>query len=340
MARYDYIIRRFLQAIPVLIGLSILIFALTRIIPGDPVRLALGPAVPEEQIEALRREMGLDQPIYVQYWDWLTGVLQGDWGHALRTDGDVYSDIMSRLPATLELVTVTMIFAVVIAIPLGVIAGTNKDKIPDHLARLIALFGVSMPGFWVAIVLQVVFAGFLSLFPLTGRLSRDLEAPPEVTRLYLIDSLLAGQFNVFLDAAHHLILPALALSFGTVATVSRLIRSDMIEESRKDYTTAARAYGLPENLIHYKYMLKNAFTSSLTILGLAFAFLLGNAFLIEIVFAWPGMARYGVQAITFLDFNAIIGVVMVVGVAFLIVNLVVDLLYGWLDPRVTMEESQ
>lgn len=340
MARYNYILRRLLQAIPVLIGLSMLIFVLTRVIPGDPVRLALGPSVPEEQVMQLREEMGLNDPIYIQYADWFIGVLQRDWGLSLRTDGDVYTDIMAKIPATLELVMVALFFAVIIAIPLGVIAGTNKDKVPDHVARIIALFGVSMPSFWVAILLQVIFAGFLGLFPLTGRLSRGVEAPPELTNLYMVDSLLYGQFDVFLDAAHHLVLPALALSFGTLATVSRLIRSDMIEEGRKDYTTAARAYGLPENLISYKYMLKNAFTSSLTILGLAFAFLLGNAFLVEIVFGWPGMARYGVQAITFLDFNAIIGVVMIVGVAFVLVNLIVDLLYGWLDPRVAMQESQ
>ncbi|MFC7326065.1 ABC transporter permease [Halorubrum rutilum] len=339
MSYVNYLIRRALQSIPVIFGLSMLIFVISRVIPGDPVRLALGPEASDQQVEALKTEMGLDEPIPVQYVDWLIGVVQGDWGMSLRTNNNVFNDIIARLPATFELVVLTLFFAVLLAIPFGVIAGTNKDHWQDHVSRITALFGVSMPRFWVAIVLQIIFVVTLGLLPLSGRLSDGVEPPPDVTHLYLVDSLLAGQFGTFVDAATHLILPAFALGLATLAQVMRLIRSDMIDEQRKDYVLAARAYGLPNNLVEYKYMLRNAFTSSLTVIGLSFGFLLGNAFLVEIVFAWPGMARYGVEAILYQDFNAIIGVVMVVGVGFVSANFIVDLLYGYLDPRVRLEDQ-
>lgn len=339
MSYTDYLVRRVFHSIPVIVGLSVLIFLISRVIPGDPVRLALGPEATQQQVESMREAMGLDQPIYVQYVDWAIGVVQGDWGMSLRTNNNVFADIVARLPATFELVVVTLAFAVALAIPFGVIAGTNKDEWQDHTSRLIALFGVSMPRFWVAIVLQIIFVVSLGLFPLTGRLSNDIAPPPEITRLYLLDSLLAGQWATFVDAAMHIALPAFALGLATLAQVMRLIRSDMIEEQRKDYVLAAQNYGLPQNLIKYKYMLRNAFTSSLTVIGLAFGFLLGNAFLVEIVFAWPGMARYGVQAILYQDFNAIIGVTIVVGFGFVTANFLVDLLYGYLDPRVRLEDS-
>lgn len=339
MSYVDYLIRRALQSIPVVFGLSVLIFTISRVIPGDPVRLALGPEASEQQVEALRTEMGLDQPLPLQYVDWLIGVLQGDWGMSLRTNNNVFNDIVARLPATFELVVVTLFFAVLLAIPFGVVAGTNKDHWQDHLSRITALFGVSMPRFWVAIVLQIIFVVSLGLLPLSGRLSDGVAPPPAVTHLYLVDSLLAGQWATFVDAVKHLILPALALGLATLAQVMRLIRSDMIDEQRKDYVLAAQAYGLPNNLIEYKYMLRNAFTSSLTVIGLQFGFLLGNAFLVEIVFAWPGMARYGVNAILYQDFNAIVGVTIVVGIGFVAANFIVDLLYGYLNPRVRLEEG-
>ncbi|MFC7131304.1 ABC transporter permease [Haloferax chudinovii] len=339
MSYVDYLVRRAIHSVPVIFGLSVLIFLISRVIPGDPVRLALGPEATDQQVAALRAEMGLDQPLPMQYVDWLVGVVQGDWGMSLRTNNNVFSDIVARLPATLELTVVTLFCAVLLAIPFGVVAGTNKDRWQDHLSRITALFGVSMPRFWVAIVLQIVFVVSLGLLPLSGRLSDGVAPPPAVTRLYLVDSLIAGQFGTFLDAATHLLLPTVALGLATLAQVMRLIRSDMIDEQRKDYVLAARAYGLPNTLIEYKYMLQNAFTSSLTVVGLAFGFLLGNAFLVEIVFAWPGMARYGVQAILYQDFNAIVGVTIVVGIGFVTANFVVDLLYGYLDPRVRLEEG-
>lgn len=329
-----YLIKRSSQSVFVVFGVSVLVFTMTRVIPGNPVRLLLGPQATAEQVERVQKELGFDDPIPIQYLDWVTGMVQGDWGQSLRTGNNVYADIAVTLPATLELVIVALLMAVGLAIPAGVIAGSNQDKLPDHLSRVVALLGVSMPRFWIAIMLQVVFVVTLGIFPLTGRLSPTMAEPASITNLYLLDSLLTLNFPAFVDAARHIVLPAFALGLSTFAQVTRLIRSETIDESKEDYVTAARAWGLPENLVVYKYMLKNAFASSLTIIGLAFGFLIGNAFLVELVFDWPGMAQYGVNAILTHDMNAIVGVVVVTGAAFALSSLVTDVLYGILDPRI------
>jgi peptide/nickel transport system permease protein len=194
-----------------------------------------------------------------------------------------------------------------------------------------------MPRFWIAILFQIVFVAWLGLLPLEGRLSAGVTPPPNLTGFYLIDSLVYGQIATFVDALQHIILPAVALGLSSLARIARYIRSDAVEELRKEYVLASQSYGLPRSLIEYKYVLKNAFSSALTIIGLDFGFLVGNAFLVEIVFVWPGMAKYGVNAILFSDTNAIIGITMVIGVTYVITNLVVDVLYGYLDPRIMME---
>lgn len=332
-----YLSERLLQALPVLWGLSVLIFVLTRVVPGDPVKLALGPTATEEEVSALRDELGFDEPLHVQYVDWIQGFLTGDWGRSLRTGNNVYQDVASQLPATVELVTYAMLLSILVAVPFGLIAGSNQNKWQDHLSRFVALFGVSMPRWWIAIILQFLFFVIWSLFPLRGRLSAGLQPPPMVTGLYTVDAVLAGQWRTFVDAAWHLALPVFAQATGTVAQSMRLIRSDVIEQQSKDYITAARIYGLPERLVKFKYVFKNSFTAALTVFGLQFGYLIGNAFLVELVFAWPGMARYGVNAILAKDINAVVAVVMVVGVFFVFANLLVDLLYGYLDPRVRLE---
>lgn len=339
MNRKAFILHRILVSIPVLFGASILIFVIARVIPADPVRLALGKRATQEQVEALREELGLNEPLYVQYVDWLINVLQGDWGLSLMTRNNVFQDITTRLMATVELVLVAMLFALVVGVPFGVIAADNKDRIPDHVSRSIAFFGVSMPRFWLAIVLQILLVSHLGWFPLIRRLPRSMAPPPTVTGMYLVDSLIAGQLDTFLASAHHIALPAVALGTATLARISRYIRSDMIDVRNADFILMERSFGLPKKIILYKYMIKNAFSSTLTILGLSFAGLIGNAFLIEIVFTWPGIARYGVQAILFGDFNAIVGVTIVVAAVFILSNLTVDLLYGYLDPRIVLGEE-
>ncbi len=326
-----YLLRRTLHIIPVVLGLSVLIFVVSRIIPGDPVRLALGLEATQEQVDQLRRQMGLDRPLVLQYATYLAGALRGDFGYSLRTHRNVAQDLRDFFPATLELTSLAMLIAVVIGMPLGILAAVRKDELPDHTSRVVALAGVALPRFWLAILLQLALAYHLRLLPVIGR----GPAPPvEITGLYLVDSLLAARFDAFWTSLKHLAMPAFALSVGTLAQVMRLIRAGMIEEMRRDYALAARSYGLPPNLIIYKYLLKNAFTATLTILGLSYGFLLGNAFLVETVFAWPGLAFYGVDALRYKDFNGVIAVTLVIGTAYAVVNLLTDLLYGYFDPRI------
>jgi len=330
-------VRRIAQGIPTLVGLSMLIFVMSRVPPGDPVRLALGPTATQEMVDDYARELGLHKPIYQQYLDWAAGVLQGRWGESVRTGNDVFFDISVRYMATLELVLVSVFIASVLAILLGVVAGMNQDKWQDHAARIGALFGVSMPRFWLAIILQLIFAVWLDWFPLIGRFPSGVPPPQNVTGFYLLDSLLVGEVDKFWLSLKHILLPALALGTGTLAQVARLLRSNIIEVDRQDYIMNARASGMPEKLVRYKYILKNSFTAALTVIGLEIGALMGGAFFVEVIFAWPGVAFYGVRGILFQDLNAIVGITIVIGATYLVANIFVDLLYSWLDPRLRLE---
>lgn len=339
MGYKDYLIKRILQLIPTFIGLSILVFVIARVMPGDPVRLALGPEATEEQIMKYRHELGLDKPIYEQYFYFLFGIFQGKLGESLRTFHDVSIDIVRFFPATFELVTFSMVISVVAGVFLGVITAIKRNTIMDHFLRLFALSGVSLPRFWIGIIFMLIFSYYLGILPTTGRIDTHIAPPQRVTGLYLLDSLLTGNLIAFMSSLEHIILPAVTLALSPTAQIMRFVRSSMIEQSTKNYTLTERANSLPENLITFKYMLKNAFSSALTTIGLLYGFLLGNAFVVEQVFAWPGMARYGVQALLHKDFNAIVGVVLVVGAFFLLVNFIIDILYGYLDPRIRYEEE-
>lgn len=328
----SYVIRRTLAGIPVFIGLSILIFTLARVLPGDPARLALGPRATDEAVQSLRDHMGLDQPVPIQYLDYMAGLMRGDMGISLTTNRNVAADLVYFFPATFELITVGMLIAILLGVPLGIIAGRNKDEAEDNASRLFAFFGVSMPAFWAAILLQLLFAFYMGWLPATGRIGVD--PPTRITGLMLVDSLIAMDFQAFRSALAHLVLPAFTLALAPMADIARMTRSSFIEEFNKDYVHALHSSGIPEKLIAYKYVLKASFAATLTIIALDYGFLIGSAFLIEIVFAWPGMARYGVNAILANDINAIVGVTLVVGVVFILANLIVDILYGYLDPRV------
>lgn len=330
----EFMIKRTLLIIPVLFGLSILIFTLTRIIPGDAVRLALGPQATEEQIESMREQLGFNDSFITQYLNYITGLFQGEWGLSLRTSRDVFTDIVNTFPATLELTTVAMFLAIIIGVPLGVISAIRKDSALDHFTRIFGLVGVAMPRFWLGIMLQIVFAYWLAMFPIIGR--GEIE-PTHITGLRIFDSLITLNMQALIDSVQHIILPAIALSLGAVAQIMRLTRSSMLEQLNKDYILASKSYGLPKNAVIYKYMLKNSVTSTLTVIGMTYGTLLGNAFLVEAVFSWPGMAQYGIQAVIYNDYNAIIGVTIVIGIAFAIVNLIVDILYSYFDPRIKYE---
>ena len=329
-----FLIRRVFWSLLVLFGLSIVIFVIARVMPGDPARMAMGPRASQEQVDDLKRKMGLDKPLLEQYRNFIVGLSRGDLGLSFLTKRPVNDDIAATFAATFELVLAAIAIAFLVGIPLGVVGAANKDGWIDNLVRLIAIFGAVTPSFLLALLLQV-FAGYVfHVLPTTGRLSPDAPAPSSITGLFTIDALLTGNFAGFADALKHLLLPSLALCAATVGQIARITRSSMIDVSKQDYVEAARAFGVPGRVRLFKYMLRPAFVPPLTILGLEFASLLGNAFVVELVFSWPGMASYGVRSILQKDLNAVMGVVMISGLFFVLANLAIDVLVGVVDPRI------
>lgn len=336
MVYANILLRRLAWSVVVLFGLSVIVFVIARMVPGDPARMALGPAASAEQVERLRAEMGLDQPLVVQYTVYVAGLVRGDLGDSLLTRRPVARDLRQAFPATFELVVATIVLTIVVGVPFGVLAARYKDGWIDAVARLVSLFGVVTPAFFLALLLQLLVGYNVTGIPVTGRLSADLRFSADVTGIMTLDALLAGRFDVFADALRHLLLPTIALAAASIGQITRITRSSMIDVSRKDYVEAERAFGLPDWLVTAKYMLRPSSIPTVTILGLEFASLLGNAFLVEMVFSLPGMASYGVRAILQNDFNAVMGTVLVTGLFFVIVNLLVDLLLGIIDPRVRL----
>lgn len=335
-----FLVRRFLWSLLVLFGLSVVIFVIARVIPGDPARMALGPTASVEQVADLQAKLGLDQPIVTQYARFLTGLAQGELGRSLLTEQSVNADIRQTFPATFELVICTIILAFGLGVPLGVVAARWKDGWPDTLVRAMAILSAVMPSFFLALLLQILAGYVLNILPTTGRLSPEIDFAPAYTGMLLIDSLLQGRFDVFTDAARHLLLPAIALGAATMGQIARITRASMIDVSRQDYIEAARAFGIPDRLRMFKYMLRPAFVPPLTVMGLEFASLIGAAFVVELIFSLDGMAAYGIRAILQKDLNAVMGVVMISGVFFVGVNLLIDLLVGIVDPRVRIRGSR
>lgn len=334
-----YLAKRAATLLLVLIGLAILIFVIARVVPGDPARIALGPLATPDQVAELRRELGLNENFLLQLWHYLVGLTQGDLGKSLLTSRPVMQDIRLALPATVELVLFTIILEIALSIPLGVMAAVYRDTWVDNVSRVMSLIGVVTPGFVLAIILQLVASYKLQFFPVTGRLDPNLGYAATRTGLVLLDSLIDGRWDVFTDALRHIILPSVALAAGGIGQVMRITRSSMIDVSRHDFIEAARAYGVPEWVVTFRYMLRIAAIAPLTILGLEFASLIGNAFVVEFVFSWPGIASYGVRTILQKDLNAVIGVVLVSGVFFVVANLLIDILLGILDPRHRLREE-
>lgn len=310
-----------------------LIFGIARVIPGDPARIALGPNATTEQISKLRAEMHLDESLPSQYFHFLIDLSRGDLGTSLYTNRPVTLDIAEFLPATLELVFLAGIIMVSVGLPLGMLAARYRDSWPDSLIRVFALLTVSAPSFVWAVILMLLFAFYLPIFPIAGRIS-DIYEIERVTGFLTIDTLLAGNYAAFGDALRHLVLPAVALSLSGIGQAARLTRSNMVETYEKPYIEMAQAYGFFPSRIARSYAFKPSLIPSLTIIGLDFAAMLGNAFLVEAVFAWPGLSRYGVAVILRKDLNAIMGTVLIISITFLIVNIIVDLLIGYLNPRV------
>jgi peptide/nickel transport system permease protein len=338
MAVLKAILIRGLMSLGVLFGVSVLIFSMARIIPGDPAAIALGSTASAEQVEQLRVEMNLDKPLPVQYGIFLANVLKGDLGKSLYSQRPVMTDLNQFLPATLELVFVSAIIMIVCGVALGILAARYRDTWIDNVIRVLSLSGIVTPAFVWAVVLMLVFSYWLAVLPVAGRLSLGVAPPTHITGLYIVDALLTGNWAVALDAFRHLILPATALALSSVSQTARLVRGSLIEIYGTPYIETAQAYGLSEHLISTSYALRPAMIPAMTVMGLDFAAKLGNAFLVEAVYAWPGLARYGVQTILQKDLNAIVGVVLVISTFFLIVNIVVDLLVLLLNPKIRLQK--
>lgn len=334
-----YVVKRLLQAIPVLLGLSIVVFLIMRVFSPDPAPVVLGEHATREAMDAWRDMQGLNDPIIVQYFRFLGNALHGDLGESYYTHTAVTKELLSRFPATIELAIVAIIFASIIGIALGVVSAVHKSSPIDGLATVLALIGVSMPIFWLGILLIILFAGILHVLPSGGRIDPLLQ-PVGGTGLFLLDTLLSGDFEAFADAARHMLLPALALSMYSMAIITRMTRSSMLDTLNEDYVRTARAKGLSANKVNIHHALRNAMLPVSTVIGLQLGSLLGGAVLTETVFAWPGIGKFVVECILKSDFPIVQGAVLLIGVIFVIINLVVDLVYAWLDPRIKYSQEE
>lgn len=334
MSFLNVIRKRLVFLVLVVFGVSIITFTISHLIPGDPARMIAGDRATPEIVSHIREELGLDRPLYEQYWLYVSGLARGDLGTSLRTRRAVLDDLRIFFPATLELATVALLLATAIGVPLGVASATWKNKPLDHVVRVLSVAGISTPAFWLGLLLIVLFYGKLSWLPGGGRIDPNLTLPPGVTGFLLIDSLIAGDFTTFGSAVRHLILPAFTLGFVHLGVVARQVRSAMLEELGQDYIRTATANGLSKQKIIFSEALPNAMIPSITVLGLALGDLLYGAVLTETVFAWPGMGAYVVRSIQALDFPAVMGFTIVVSLAYVVVNLAVDLIYMLVDPRI------
>ncbi len=331
-----YIAKRLFHLTLIMLGVSVLVFLMLRMIPGDPARLLLGEFASPAELSELRTRMGLDRPYPVQYGIYLTNILQGDLGHSLRNGAPVAAEIGVRLAATLELAVAAMLIASLVGIAAGVISSVRQYSVFDYGSMFMALIGVSMPIFWLGLMLMYFLAVMFPVMPMMGRIGMGSE-PEVVTGLMLVDTLLAGEFEGFVDALHHLVLPAFTLATIPMAIVARITRSAMLEVLNKDYVRTARAKGMGEAVVILRHALRNAFLPVVTVLGLNLGLLLGGAVLTETIFSWPGLGRYVVDSLMARDYAAVQGCILVFAGLMAFINLIVDLVYAVLDPRIRVK---
>jgi len=329
-----YIGYRLISSFFVLLGLSLFIFTFSRLVPGDPARLALGPMAPQWAVDKLREQLHLNEPIYMQYFYWLSNLIRGNMGQSLVTRRGVFSDIVEFFPATFEMVIFSVIISSTLAIVLGVTSGKYANSWWDNLVRVTSYVGIAIPSFVWAIVSVFLFGYILRWFPTLGRVSTGIALPPKVTGLLLVDSLLAGRLNVFVDGLWHMMLPGSALVLGRLSQEARITRASVVENLNKDYIMAATSFGIPERTITMKYLLKPSLIPTIAIMGMDIAGSMGGSFIIELIFNWPGIGRYGMSAMLSNDINAVVGVVMLIGIFFAFMNIIVDLITAYLDPRI------
>jgi peptide/nickel transport system permease protein len=318
----------------VLIGVSIITFGISHLVPADPAIVALGDHATDAQIEAFREKYGLNKPVPQQYWIYVPNLVQGDLGISRRTRRPVAADLHDFFPATFELSLTALILSILIGIPAGVVSATARNRLPDHVVRIVSLIGGSIPIFWLGLILIGFFYGRLGWLPGGARIDKFIPPPPMVTGLFTVDSLLAGNYKAFWSSVQHLVLPALALGYFSTAIIARMMRSSMLEVLNQQYVLAARAKGLRQGLVVWRHAARNALIPTVTTIGVTFGSLLSGAVLTETIFSWPGLGRYATNSAINLDFPAVMGVTLLAALVYTVTNLIVDVGYQWLDPRI------
>jgi peptide/nickel transport system permease protein len=329
-----YILRRLAWMVFVILGMTVIVFVISHLIPANPALLAAGEGADASIVAAIRAEYGLDRPLPEQYWLFLKGLFQGNLGRSILTGRPVLDDIKERFPATLELALASTVVALVLGVSMGILSALSQDRIIDNAIRLFSIIWVGMAEFWLALMLQIVFYGKLSWLPFGGRTAVQVASPPHITGLFTVDALLSLRFGLLADVLVHLILPVTALALHRMAELARMTRSSMLEVLGADYIRTARSKGLAERSVIVVHALKNAALPIITVVGIQFGYALGGTVLIEAIFQWPGMGRYAVQSIQNVDFQPIMGVAVVISAVFVLVNLFVDVLYTFADPRI------
>jgi peptide/nickel transport system permease protein len=339
MHRLEFVLRRIGTSVFVLIGVTIITFMIARVVPSNPAALYIGPKARQADIDRVTRQLGLDKPLPVQYAVYMKELLHGDLGTSISTKRPITQELAGRIPATLELLFAGMCIAVLFGVPLGVLSARSQGRPLDISVRIIAIAGVSMPAFFLGLILQIVFFRNLHLLPLAGRVDADLRfSHPliQITHFIVLDSLLTGNWITFKDSIYHLVLPAITLAAYPMGLVARMTRAAMLETLEQDYIRTARAYGIKDRIIIYLYALKNAINPTLTVIGLTFAFALTGTFFVEIIFNWPGLGLFTVRSLLNVDYPAIMGMTLFGAVGYVLINLVVDLLQAWIDPRISL----
>lgn len=332
-----FLLRRTLFLGLVVLGALGVVFSLAYVIPADPARAALGPDASRESVEQYRREVGLDQPLWVQFARYLSRLIRGDLGVSIVTRNRVAEDLGKTVPATIELVLPSIILSFVAGIVLGVTSAVSRGRWPDHTSRVFSIIGMSLPVFWFGLILQIVFYSWLFWLPVGGRLPLVATPPPHVTGMYTVDALIAGDWNLFGQAVRHLILPVITLTAVSVAAVARITRASLLDVLSKEYVRTARAKGLSERVTIYRHALRNALIPVVTVFGMRVGIMFGGAVLTETIFSWPGVGRYAVYGLRHLDLPVVNAFVIYATVTYAVINMLVDASYTLLDPRIRGE---
>ncbi|AFK08051.1 peptide ABC transporter permease [Mesotoga sp. HF07.pep.5.2.highcov] len=332
----QFLLRRLFLMIIVLFGVACIVFFIANVIPADPVGAILGGNAPPEAVDRLKAKLGYDQPLIIRFGNFITGAVRGDFGISLKTSNPVMEDIRNYFPATMELALVAITISIILGITLGILSAVHRNKAIDQFSRIFSILGVSMPVFWIGLLLLLVFYFKLGWLPGSGRLGFFTYPPPRVTGMYLIDSIIAGQWDTFKEALMHILLPAFVLGYNATASIARITRASMLDVLRQDFIRTAKSKGLRKNVVIYRHALRNSLIPTVTIIGLVFGSLLEGAVLTETVFSWPGLGRYITTGMLFLDYPAVMGGTLYIALIYSIANLIVDILYALLDPRMRM----